>query len=312
LARLFVRAAAKGGADLVKFQLVYADEVAVPGYQWYELFRSLEMPFGAWQAVREEAEGLGIGLAFDVFGSRSLEEALALGAQALKIHSTDFFNDALVDAALRSGPEIHLSLAGITADEVAVFLEKRLDAARSRLVLLAGFQGEPTPIEASHLARLGAIRAHFPGIRLGWMDHADGATDESEWLGVLAVPFGVSVIEKHVTLSRSLNLEDAVSALDPEAFRRYVNRIRAAEQALGPGTLALTSEEFEYRRRALKVVIAVSQIRAGAEIPAAAVALRRASLRDGREPLEQLDSAIGHRAARDLAPLQPLYTEDVA
>ncbi len=43
-ARLLARAAARAGADAVKFQLVYADELATPDYQYYDLFRNLEMP----------------------------------------------------------------------------------------------------------------------------------------------------------------------------------------------------------------------------------------------------------------------------
>ena len=34
------------GADAVKYQLVYADELATPDYKYYELFRSLEMSTG--------------------------------------------------------------------------------------------------------------------------------------------------------------------------------------------------------------------------------------------------------------------------
>ena len=36
---------------------------------------------------------------------------------------------------------------------------------------------EPTPIESNHLARLSALRAAVPDVRIGWMDHADGDSD---------------------------------------------------------------------------------------------------------------------------------------
>ena len=39
-AKLFINAASKAGANCVKFQLVYADELATPDYQYYKLFKT--------------------------------------------------------------------------------------------------------------------------------------------------------------------------------------------------------------------------------------------------------------------------------
>jgi N,N'-diacetyllegionaminate synthase len=309
-ARLLVRAAARGGADLVKFQLVYADELATPAYRWYDLFRQLEMPAGAWQRVREEAEKLGIGLAFDVFGTRSLREALALGARAIKLHVTDFFNDELADAALAAGVDVHVSLGGISTAELDAYLERHVGAT-DRIVLLAGFQAEPTAVEDNNLARLGAFRERYPGLRTGWMDHTDGEADEAGWLGVLAVPYGVSVIEKHVTLSRPLELEDGVSAVDAEALKRYTARIRVAERALGHATLDVTQVERDYRGRALKAVVALRDIPAGTTISGEAVALKRAPLDGAREAHRRLSSVVGRRLARDVSPGDVVYEGDV-
>jgi N,N'-diacetyllegionaminate synthase len=311
-ARLLVRAAARGGADLVKFQLVYADELAVQSYRWYELFRTLEMDAAAWAGVRDEAKRLGIGLAFDVYGARSLDEALSLGARAVKVHATDFFNHELIDAALDRADEVHLSLGGITVDELRESIA-RIGAARAKkLVVLSGFQAEPTPLESNHLARLTSLRAAIPNVRLGWMDHAEGGSDEAQWLGVLAVPFGITVLEKHITLSRPLELEDHVSALDPAAFAKYVGRIRAAERALGSDVLELTDDERGYRRRAVKAVVAREPIAKGAAVGAGQVMLKRAALDDAREPLQRLDSVIGRTATRAVGASEPMYTGDVA
>ena len=48
---LFVKAAASAGADAVKFQLFYADELATPDYMYYELFKSLEMSDEVWKNI---------------------------------------------------------------------------------------------------------------------------------------------------------------------------------------------------------------------------------------------------------------------
>lgn len=311
-ALLLARAAATAGADLVKFQLVYADELALPGYKYYDLFRTLEMSDADWRAVRAEAHLRKVGLEFDVFGPRSLELALSLDARVVKIHATDFFNDTLVRDTLRAAPEVHLSLGGIRVDEIDAFFDKHSALPIEKIVLMGGYQAEPTPIGVNNLARLGQLRARFPKVRVGWMDHADGDADEANWLGVVAVPFGVSVLEKHITLARPLELEDGISALDPAAFRQYVQRVRIAEQAVGNPSLELTADENAYRRRALKSVVATTALRAGQPVAGDSLVLKRAVLEDGRYPLQQLERAVGRKLARDVAAGSALYEDDVA
>ena len=52
---LIKKAAAKTEADAVKFQLVYADELATKDYQYYALFQGLEMEVEKWRALNEYA-----------------------------------------------------------------------------------------------------------------------------------------------------------------------------------------------------------------------------------------------------------------
>lgn len=312
LARLLVRASASGGADMVKFQLVVADELATPDYPYYGLFKKLEMPFDAWQGVAGEARRLGRGLVFDVYGAGSLRTALALGADAVKIHATDFFNDALVDGALRDAPKVLFSVGGILIEEVAGFLARCGTGALGKLTLLYGFQSEPTATSDNNLWRLTTLRERFPGLELGFMDHAEGGSDEASWLSLLALPFGVTVIEKHITLDRSLELEDSVSALSPGEFASYVRRVRAAESALGSGDLTLTAAELGYRDRAIKVVVARQALTAGGRVRESDVALLRTPREDGGQPLHRIRDVVGQTVARPVAPGRPVYREDLA
>ena len=54
LAELLTIGSIRSGADSVKFQLVYADELAVPSYEYYELFKSLEMRDEEWKSIISE------------------------------------------------------------------------------------------------------------------------------------------------------------------------------------------------------------------------------------------------------------------
>lgn len=315
LACLLARAAASAKADAIKFQLVYPDELAQPGYPYYALFKKLELPDAAWTNVARQARELGLELIFDVFGLRSAGLARALGAGTVKIHTTDFFNHDLVRQALASFDTVYFSAGGIGVDEVEAFLQRHRPAGGEKLVMLYGFQAEPTAVEDNHLRRLGALRARLPGLRLGFMDHSAGDTDEAGWLAVLCLPYGVEIIEKHITLDRSLQLEDYISALGPEAFGRFVARIRAAETALGRSSLDPTEAERAYHRKVVKKVTTRRDLEAHAVIGAEDVILLRSTLiptpGDGATMLEDLEGVLGRQTRRAIRAGETLTEDDL-
>ena len=65
--KLFIKAASSAEANAVKFQLVYADELATADYQYYSLFKELEMEEAQWKLLKYYASSLGTQLIVDVF-----------------------------------------------------------------------------------------------------------------------------------------------------------------------------------------------------------------------------------------------------
>lgn len=309
LAKLLARAAVQAGADAVKFQLVYADEIATPDYQYYALFKSLEMPAEAWRAVVDDVHAAKRRIYLDVFGERSLREARALGVDGVKIHSTDFFNAPLVDLALELMSRVYVSFGGITAEELEAFLHQHRIVPDGPVCLMYGFQADPTAVEQNNLLRLGALRTRFPGYRFGFMDHTEGSAEEAVTLPLLALPFGVGCLEKHLSLDRSLKLEDYVSALCPSSFQSFVRSVRRHEQALGADRLELTDAERAYRQKAVKAVVAHRALTRGQVLTAQDVCLKRSSQMDGSVP-HRLEDVVGRHLVVDVEPNRPI-TKDL-
>lgn len=312
LARKLVRAAREGDADAVKFQLVYADEISTPQYKYYDLFKKLEMSDGEWKAVSEEARKGDVALVFDVYGHRSLSLALSLGASAVKIHATDFFHRSLFDEALAKAPEVLFSVGGIYLSEIEAFLKDRSDDELQKLTMLYGFQAEPTKLADNNLLRLVELRRVFPNIKIGFMDHADGDSDEAQWLGCLAVPCGICLIEKHITVDRALKLEDYISALGPREFKNYVRRIRASEDALGSAGLALTAEEEAYRRRAIKTIVAAKSLSQGATVKSSDIMLLRTVVSNDAALLFSPSDVVGKKLVRGISAGSAICRNDIS
>ena len=300
LARLLVRGAAAAGVDAVKLQLIYANEIATPGYKYYELYKKLEMPFAEWERVAAEAKAAGLAFYVDASGERSAREAHALGADGVKISTSNFFNVPLIEQALAEFPRIFVGVGGIAVEEIDAFISRHAVRPGGPVCFLYGLQAEPTPIEATNLAKLGALQRRFPGHAFGYMDHAEGGTDEAALLALLALSFAPACIEKHLSLDRALRLEDFVSALDPNEMKTFVARVRRLESGLGSGTLELSPEELAYRAMKVKVVVARRDLESGAPIKAADLDLMRVGTFEGRG-FHLLSDVVGRVAARAVA-----------
>lgn len=308
LARLLVRAAARSAADAVKFQIVYADDLAVPDYEHYALFKSLEMDGETWRAIAEDARECGLQFYVDVLGPRAAEVTERLGADGIKIHSTCFFDETLMDWAFARGNKVLLSTGGISEQEVLELIAARRLAGSDHLTIMHGYQADPTPVDKTALARIPRLRQSY-GLDVGFMDHTEGAGPDTVTVSAMALALGVSVFEKHITLDRVLELEDYVSALTPSGFAHYVSSLRRLAEALDEPTNGATADEIAYRNKVLKRVVATRELEAGKVITAGDVALLRPARPEG---LFRLTEAIGRTAAVAIPAGFPVHEGDLA
>ena len=307
LAQELVLGAVTAGADAVKLQLVYADELATPDYKYYNLFRSLEMPQEVWQRLRDEAKAGGLRIYLDVYGQRSLREAIELNVDGVKIHATDFFNTKLVSSVLDAMTRVYISLGGISVPELENFLHLH-KVKNDQVFLMYGFQVEPTRLEDNNLRRINALRNRFPGYRFGFMDHSDGGSNDAMTLALLALALDIDCIEKHITLDRSAQLEDYVSALSPASFRVFVQRIRHLENALGTDNLGLTAVEQEYRSSIQKVVVAERELIKGEVLTPETISLKRVA-NTSPSSLYRIEQVTGRRLTVNVMSNQQVTEE---
>lgn len=306
-ALLLVHAARVSGADAVKFQIVYVEELAQPGNIHYDIFRRLEMTLDDWSEVREYAYDLGIDFFADVFGQRSLSVAKKIGVDGVKVHSTSFFDHQLVESVLTLGCRVYVSLSGVESVELDTFIHRHSFSSHPEVTLLYGFQAEPTPLDQNNLSRIPVLKEKF-GLPIGFMDHSDGAGPDFINLSVAALALGVRVFEKHITLDRELQLEDFVSGLPPKAFADYAASLRRLETAFGSPSLDLTEAEQAYREKAVKRTVAARDLSIGHSIKLSDIVLIRPEISHGAL---DLDLIVGKILKVDVESGQPISEEDV-
>jgi len=310
---ILLKAAASANADGVKFQVVYADELATPGYKYYDLFRSLEMTDDTWKMLADRAAALGIGLHLDVFGARSLALAADIGVTSIKLHGTDTANIGFLRQVAESSiARVILGAGGARLAEI----ESALAILRTKnIVLMLGFQGYPTPNDGNQISRVSLLCQRYagrPNVTLGFADHACPDSPLRYALAAGAVGAGAQVIEKHLTLGKVMKLEDHESALNPDEFSEFCTTIRAVGTAIGTTTesddFGMSESERSYRTMIRRHVIATRDLVAGTKIGPEDVELKRSG---SSAPLTEIDATYGRSLKRAVTRGEALEHEDL-
>ena len=93
---------------------------------------------------------------------------------------------------------------------------------------------------------------------VGYSDHTLGIE-----VPIAAVALGATVIEKHFTLSSSMEGPDHKASLEPKEFKSMVSAIRNIEKALGTGNKVASPSETENKDIARKSIVASRMIKKG-------------------------------------------------
>jgi sialic acid synthase SpsE len=334
-ARELIDAAAASGADCVKFQIVYADEilhpntgeVALPGgsIRLYDRFKQLEQDIDFYARLKDYVESRGLLFLASAFGLRSARELRALQPRLLKIASPELNYTGLLAELASYGLPALLSAGVSRLGDIEAALEI---FPPSRACLLHCVTAYPAPERDYNLRLLPSLSAVF-GCSVGLSDHSL----DPELVPALGVVMGAATIEKHFCLSRSdPGLDDPI-AQDPAGFTRMVRAVRQAssqspaaaldaiirergeptvEAVLGDGVKRLAPSEKANYERTNRSLHALRDIAAGETLnPEDFAPLRTEKiLRPGLPPNWE-KKLIGKKTARPIPAGEGIVAEDL-
>jgi len=144
-----------------------------------------------------------------------------------KIGSASLTDAGLLKAIKKTGKPVVLSTGMSTMEQVrkAVGLLKG-----SPVALLHCVSTYPSKDEELNLRMIGVLQKEFPTIPIGYSGHENGST-----LAVCAVALGACIVERHVTIDRTMPGSDQAASLEPFRLELMVGNIRRLERALGDG-----------------------------------------------------------------------------
>jgi len=283
LARRLVDVAADAGADAVKFQTfdsralvsraapkaVYQVETTGGEQSQLEMLRALELGAAAHAALAEHCTRRGILFFSTPFDEASADALEALGVPLFKIASGEITNAPLLRHIGAKRRPVILSTGMATLAEVEWALHVLRAAGDPPVALLHCLSAYPAPVAEMNLRAMDTLRERF-GCPVGLSDHTLGLP-----IALAGVARGASILEKHVTLDKSLPGPDHRASLDPAELSALVAGVRAIEAALGDGVKRPMPSELDTMRVARKSLVASRPLKIGERLTAEALAVKR-------------------------------------
>lgn len=320
IARRLIDVAADAGADAAKFQTFRADDLIVEGTQavayqkkndadldQYKLLKSLELSFEDHEELVAHCEARGIEFMSTGFDKGSLQLLVNLGVQRIKIASGEITNTPLVEASAEARLPIVLSTGMGTLEEVAECVRTIRETwdrlgHDGDLVVLHCTSAYPTPLEEVNLAAMGTMAREL-GEAVGYSDHTTGIL-----VAPMAVVAGAQLIEKHITLDRTMVGPDHAASLEPDELKAMVDEIRRAELIRGDGVKAPRPVEMEARSLVRKGLKFLRDLPRGHVVTADDMVPLRP---ETGLPPARFKGLIGKTLTRDVVAFSPVEDTDI-
>ncbi len=269
--KAMVDAAARAGAECVKFQCHIIDDEMVPAAKQvipgnssrsiYDIMQSCALDERQEGELKRHAESRGLIFLSTPFSRSAADRLQRLGVNAFKIGSGECNNYPLVEHVARFGKPMIVSTGMNTLESIGPTVEI-MRSHKIPYALLHCTNAYPTPFHAVRLGCLAELRTAFPDAVIGLSDHT-GSNLPS--LGAIAL--GASLVERHFTDSFSRSGPDIPISMDGTACAQLISDARALHECLGGGK-GPVPEEAATVKFAFASVVSTRTIRVGEKLTA--------------------------------------------
>lgn len=298
--------ASEAGFDAVKFQTyepleVFSGKITTTelgidnmyGHRlWWEVARDhILMPREWFAEMFSYAREKKLQVFSTIHSVRDAEFVMQFNPPVFKVASIDVsYLDFLQGLAGFNKPII-LSTGMHYLGEIETAVNTIVNAGNHQLAILHCVSNYPPQPENVNLNNITMLREAFD-LPVGYSDH-----HPENFMDVAAVALGACIIEKHITLDRTLKGPDHPFALDPGAMFDLVKSVREIEKAMGTHKRTLSAAELKSREVTRRSFVARKDIKKGETITAENIKLTRPGT--GIHP-KYKDRILGRKAAVEI------------
>ncbi len=240
-ALLHVEAAAKAGADAVKFQTFvpelmvsrYAESLlaegreGLPDYSTIDFFKGLVLSEKELEEVRKHAHVHGVVFFSAPFDDPSVELLEAMEVPLYKVASSEVTNHGLLGEIAGTGKPVLMSTGMSTIEDISMAVDVLLENGSRDIVLLHCVSKYPVPAEDNNLWRIKKLAETFQ-CPVGFSDHSRGPL-----AAMGAAVAGARVFEKHFKVREGYHCPDAEVSVTPDEFLSFIRDVRVMIAMMG-------------------------------------------------------------------------------
>jgi len=313
LALELIDVAVQAGVDAVKFQKRSLNKLYAKKYlenansgektlrYLLPILQKVELSDQAYYQIVEYCRKNEITFLCSAFDDESADFLDELGVPAFKVASADLTNLPLLDHLVKKGKPLILSTGMSRMEEVEITVDF-LKEKKAEFALLHCNSTYPAAFEDINLLFMKRLRQF--GVPVGYSGHERGIA-----VSTVAAALGASIIERHITLDRTMDGPDHAASLEPQGFKKMVRDIRQVSIALGTGEEKFISRGEILNREVLgKSLVAKDTIQPGEIITEEKVTVKGPAL--GLSP-QRYPELIGRSATRLVEVDEPFLERDL-
>lgn len=218
----------------------------------------------------------------------------------LKVASRDVTNLPLLEAMAETKIPIILS-TGMTGKKELDDALEIITKYHSNISILHCLSQYPSEYQNINLLTIPYLKSHYPQYVIGYSDHSIGIL-----MPAVAVGMGAEIIEKHITLDRSMKGTDHRGSLEPEGIWRMVRDIRNTEYAIGEHGIFISDKVETTRIKLERSIASLRTIAAGEVITESDLHLL--SPGDGYKWVEK-EKIVGKKTLVEIPANEIIYSE---
>ena len=322
-AKALVTHAARTGAHAIKFQIVDVERLVADRKQpfsyevltdratgaterveepLYDILKRRVLTHDQWREVKAHCDREGLAFFSTVSFENEIDLLVELKCDSIKIASADVNYFPLIRRAAKTGMCLQLDTGHSNLGEIEAAIDVIRHEGNEDIIIHQCPSGYPAHLDSINLRIIQTLRQMFP-YPVAFSDHTPGAT-----MDIAAVALGANLVEKTITLDRTIRSVEHIMSLEPAEMTQFVQTIVDVERAMGTPRRVLHEAERKRRLAIRRSVFLDRSVKAGDKLGDAPVLFRRPGF--GMAP-DQYEDMTNMRFRRDLPAGHMVEVTDV-
>lgn len=310
-----VNIAASMGVDAIKFQMIGPDnllgdktiEYTYPTLNdgsktenMYSMFSKLNYTNEEWLKIANYVRSKGLEFICTAHTIEALPILEEINVNVHKICTWSMTHKRLIQAIGKTGKPLMLDTGMFTTQTLAKTLDWHIQSGGRGSLILHDFHTKNNT--QMNFKAIPFMKSFF-GSPVGYTPQ--GRDNDMDFM---SIGLGVNILEKRLTVDRSIPENGHIKALEPDEFANWIKRVKELEQTLGYSTVLPTDDDRDTSAWAFKSLFLNCELKAGEIIKDSMLSARRPG--DGISAAD-VDAVAGKKTSRNLNKETKLVWSDI-